>query len=79
MCLVCNCFYCKNGGCDGHHFAHDMVRKLRAGEVSRATAIIIVKSHESMSADEAAAYLDAHKDDWGEVLPDIKDDQGGTI
>jgi hypothetical protein len=79
MCIDCNCYYCKNGGCDGHHFAHDAIRKYRNGETTWETAVIILVGHENMTKEEAESYLTLHKDDWGEVLPEFKDDQGGTI
>jgi hypothetical protein len=79
MCLLCQCAHCKDGECDGHHHAHDWVRKVRDEGFPSGIAIIAMMNDEKWSEDQARIYLE-EKQGWVKpLLPWLKDDQGGTV
>lgn len=80
MCLVCGtCTHCKDGDCDGFHFAHDWVRKVRDEGFPEEIAVVAMMNDEKWPESQARAYLET-KRDWVKPLQHwLKDDKGGTI
>lgn len=63
MCLVCQCQKegrCKDGTCDGFHYAQDWTEKYYKGLLPLEVAIKAIAHHENWTPEQAEQYI---KDD----------------